>query len=228
MGIRCPHAFRADGTGWFCYCGGYGDLPKTVRVGVSVVIRNGNFILLGKRLKSHGVGSWCTPGGHLEFGETPEQTARQEVMEETGLELGKISRSVSLPYLDTHFPDDDKQYITLYMEGEYIGGNPVAREPEKCASWEWFDKKALPSPLFTDMLDALDPPNTGFEAVQNYTEGWVCMAPPIRTPDGQHQWRPHIAGRGGFNDRARLWATHLANELNAAFGWIWKRRSGEE
>ena len=130
-----------------------------VRVGVSVVIRRGDEVLLGKRLKSHGIGSWCTPGGHIEFGETPEEAARREIMEETGLELGKVSRSESLPYLNSPFPKEGKQYITLYLEGEYIGGEPIAMEPEKCAEWSWFNRKNLPAPLFTDMKDALDPPN---------------------------------------------------------------------
>ena len=131
-----------------------------IRVGVSVIIRRSDKVLLGKRLKSHGVGTWCTPGGHIEFGETPEEAARREVMEETGLELGAINRSASLPYLNTSFPADGKQYITLYLEGECVSGEPIAMEPEKCAEWLWFDKKQLPSPLFTDMKGALDPPDS--------------------------------------------------------------------
>jgi 8-oxo-dGTP diphosphatase len=134
-----------------------------VRVGVSVVIRKGNAVLLGKRLKSHGTGHWCTPGGHVEFGETPEQAARREVMEETGLQLGEIHPSKSLPYRNTFFPESKKQYITLYLEGEYIGGKPVAMEPEKCAEWLWFKATDLPSPLFTDMRDALVPWEDLFE-----------------------------------------------------------------
>lgn len=128
---------------------------SVVRVGVSVVIRRGRDVLLGKRLMSHGVGRWCTPGGHIEFGETPEDAARREVMEETGLQLGRVRRSEVLPYLNTFFHEDGKQYITLYLEGEYMNGDPVAKEPEKCAKWLWFPVDRLPEPLFTDMKDAL-------------------------------------------------------------------------
>jgi len=132
----------------------------TVRVGVSVIIRSGDEVLLGKRLKSHGIGTWCTPGGHIEFGETPEQAARREVMEETGLYLPKVWSCLSLPYRNSFFPKENKHYITLYFEGEHeITSMPVAMEPEKCAEWLWFDRKDLPSPLFTDMCDALDPPS---------------------------------------------------------------------
>lgn len=48
---------------------------KITRVGIGVfVCKNGKF-LMGRRKGSHGDGDWSIPGGHLEFGETFEQTA---------------------------------------------------------------------------------------------------------------------------------------------------------
>ena len=44
--------------------------------------------LLMTRLRSRG---WDIPGGHVEPGETPEQTVRREVYEETSARLGKIA-----------------------------------------------------------------------------------------------------------------------------------------
>lgn len=40
------------------------------KVGVGVLIVDGNKILLGKRKNAHGDGCWAPPGGHLEFGES--------------------------------------------------------------------------------------------------------------------------------------------------------------
>jgi len=122
---------------------------KVVRVGVAVVIRNEDGdILFGLRKGAHGPGTWSLPGGHLEFGEEVEDCARREVLEETGLKVGKVEMYTWYPYANTHFRETGKQYITLYMEAEYLDGVPVVMEPEKCARWDWFSPFGLPSPLF--------------------------------------------------------------------------------
>ncbi len=54
------------------------------RVGVAVLIHRGEHLLLIQRKNVHGAGSWSTPGGHLEYGETPEECARLKAKEETG------------------------------------------------------------------------------------------------------------------------------------------------
>ena len=40
------------------------------KVGISVVLKYKNKVLVGKRKGSHGDGTWAFPGGHLEYGET--------------------------------------------------------------------------------------------------------------------------------------------------------------
>ena len=54
------------------------------RVGVGVILTNGQGqVLLGKRKGSHAP-YWSIAGGHLELGETFESAAIREVEEETG------------------------------------------------------------------------------------------------------------------------------------------------
>jgi 8-oxo-dGTP diphosphatase len=124
-----------------------------VRVGVAAWIYKDGKVLMGKRKGSHGAGSWSLPGGHVDFGETPATTVAREIMEETGLEVGAITHCTDFPYGHRFFPEDNKQYITLFFNAEYIGGEPVNAEPDKCEGWEWFILGALPSPLFGALDD---------------------------------------------------------------------------
>jgi 8-oxo-dGTP diphosphatase len=114
-------------------------------VGVSVIIVEGDRVLLGLRIAGHGAGSWQFPGGHLEFGESIEDCGRREAREETGLEL----RAAQLgPYTNDIFVTEGRHYITLFVIAAYAGGTPEVREPDKCAQWAWFTWDALPQPLF--------------------------------------------------------------------------------
>lgn len=116
-----------------------------VRVGVGVIITKDDKILMGQRKNSHGDGTWSFPGGHLEFNESLEDCVRREVMEETGLHVGSTS---FFAQTNDMFDKEHKHYITLYMRTEYIGGEPIVKEPDKCETWEWFDWDDLPKPLF--------------------------------------------------------------------------------
>ena len=52
---------------------------------LALAFHEGNFLMT----KLHQRG-WDIPGGHIEPGETPEQTMRREVMEEAAVELGPV------------------------------------------------------------------------------------------------------------------------------------------
>jgi 8-oxo-dGTP diphosphatase len=52
------------------------------KVGVAILITEDDRVLLMKRKGIHGTGTWSTPGGHLDFGDTPEQCAARETKEE--------------------------------------------------------------------------------------------------------------------------------------------------
>lgn len=114
-------------------------------IGVGVFIyRNGKF-LFGKRTNSHGEGTYAPPGGHLEFGETPEECAIREVREETGLIIQKLKRG---PYTNDIFLDEKKHYITLMLLAKYETGEALILEPDKCLEWKWFEWRDLPQNLF--------------------------------------------------------------------------------
>lgn len=120
-------------------------MKQAPKVGVAVIIsKNGKF-LLGKRRGSHGEGSWCFPGGHLEFNESWEDCAKRETLEETNLSIKDIRFAAATNDI---FQKEQKHYITIFMFAGQISGELKLMEPDKCEKWEWFDWDKLPQPLF--------------------------------------------------------------------------------
>ncbi len=123
-------------------------MMQQVQVGVGVLIVRGNRILLGKRRGSHGAGTWAPPGGHLDFGETIEDCARREVLEETGIVIRDIQRG---PYTTNVFPEVNRHFVTLFVTATDSEGEPTLLEPARCDGWEWHSWNELPTPLFEPM-----------------------------------------------------------------------------
>lgn len=116
-------------------------------------IRKGNKVLLSHRLSDHGHGTWAVPGGHLDFGETLEECAKREVMEETGLVVADISEGV---ITEDFYKETNKHYITFHMISDWQSGEPEIREPDKCTEWKWFAQNELPEHIFLSYQNALD------------------------------------------------------------------------
>ncbi len=115
------------------------------KIGVGVCVVKNGMVLMGKRINSHGTGTWAFPGGHLEFGETLAECAQREVQEETGLHITNIRRG---PFVEDIFYAENKHYITIVMLADYTSGQPAILEPHKCTEWGWFAWEDLPQPLF--------------------------------------------------------------------------------
>ena len=122
------------------------------KIGVGVIVIKDNKVLLGKRKNAHGEGSWCFPGGHLEFNEEIEDCAIREVKEETGIKIKNIRMGT---FTNDIFEKEGKHYVTLFVISDYSSGEVKVMEPEKCKKWEWFEWDKLPQPLFIPIQNLL-------------------------------------------------------------------------
>ena len=105
------------------------------RVGVVVFVfdpHNPTRFVLGRRKGSHGAGTTrshtythesrlsnsgtiALPGGHLDYGETFEQCAAREVLEETGLIVEEVE---FLTATNSVFEASGKHYVTIFMSAK--------------------------------------------------------------------------------------------------------------
>ena len=99
-----------------------------VRVGVSVILRTpwGYPMLLRKG--SHGAGTWCFPGGHLEMNESVLTCALRELKEELDVTPDSVT---ILPWFTEDTWGEQLHYITLYVHA-FSTQQPVNVEIAKC------------------------------------------------------------------------------------------------
>ena len=122
-------------------------------VGVGVIVTKGEQVLLMKRQNSHGNGTWSPPGGHLEFGESVEECAIRETYEETGVVIEDVTfRAIT----NDVFAEEGKHYITIWIEGPYVEGEPRVNSEREASEVGWFAWQALPEPLFLPLENLLN------------------------------------------------------------------------
>ena len=120
------------------------DLPVIVAAGV--IVRRGGAILLQRREDN---GTWGLPGGALEPGETLEQTARRELLEETGLTAGALTLVdvYSGPGFVVRYPDGFAAYV---VGATYTTDDPegdLVVDGDETRALGWFDVGHLPDPI---------------------------------------------------------------------------------
>lgn len=126
-------------------------MENVIKVGIGVMIKDGNKILLGHRCDNykdtggiHEPGSWTLPGGKQEYNETVLEGAAREVKEETNLDISELS---FFGLSDDIQPD--KHYVTIQVISNNYSGELKNLEPTKHSEWKWFDINDLPENLYS-------------------------------------------------------------------------------
>jgi 8-oxo-dGTP pyrophosphatase MutT (NUDIX family) len=119
----------------------------TPHVGANVAIFNDAGQVLLTRRQDNGL--WCLPGGHMDLGETLDQTAMREAQEETGLTI-QLERLVGLysSYFapGTFGPNSPARAILVALFRAHATGGALTLNAE-VTEFGWFDPDHLPQDL---------------------------------------------------------------------------------
>lgn len=117
------------------------EYPTRPIVGIGVVVLRPGHVLLVRRGKAPNIGSWSLPGGAQELGETAEDAARRELLEETALTAGDLHLAANVDSIHRD-PDGRIRYhytiidfATRWQGDEARGGSDAAE-----AHWAEFDR----------------------------------------------------------------------------------------
>ncbi len=111
-------------------------------VGVLAIVVRGQEVLLVQRKNEPDAGLWGFPGGRLEYGETLEDGACRELLEETGVTATAqrflaMQEVIKPPLLGQETPEF--HYILVGFQCLYQAGDPVADDDALDARFVPFD-----------------------------------------------------------------------------------------
>ncbi|MBZ9724544.1 NUDIX domain-containing protein [Mesorhizobium sp. CO1-1-11] len=110
------------------------DTARKVLPAVSVAVVRGDTVLLVKRARSPSQGLYAFPGGKVEAGETLEDAARRELMEETGLRAAGF-RPLREIHIDGRLDSHPIDYLLTVFGATYAGGEAEASDDAETAAF---------------------------------------------------------------------------------------------
>jgi 8-oxo-dGTP diphosphatase len=116
------------------------EYPARPIVGIGIVVLKGDTVLLVRRGKPPNAGTWTLPGGAQELGETAQEAARRELLEETGVSVGDLALAGQVDIIRR---DDagriQYHYTIIDFAGRWQAGEPVAATDAAEAIWAKLD-----------------------------------------------------------------------------------------
>jgi 8-oxo-dGTP diphosphatase len=113
--------------------GAYPDLP---RVAVGAVVFKDDKVLLIRRAKPPAKGLWAIPGGSVNLGETLQQAAERETLEETNLTIQATTPVFTFEVIEK---DNNNRvrfhYVIIDLVADYVSGIPFPGDDADEVRW---------------------------------------------------------------------------------------------
>jgi ADP-ribose pyrophosphatase len=129
--------------------------PDRPRVAVGAVVFKDERILLVQRGKPPAEGTWAIPGGSVEIGESLQQAAQREILEETGVRIRAREPVFTFDMIETDADGSVRfHYVVVDVMADYLEG--TLRPAGDAADARWVSAGELSrlfvSPATLDLL----------------------------------------------------------------------------
>ena len=128
-----------------------------VPVGIFIMLRREDKVLLQLRQNCSFDGYWGFVGGHLDGNEAIISAAIREAKEEVGVDI--LPQDLILKTV-CH-SNKGQEYLQFYFECRKWTGEIENKEPNKCAQLEWHDWASVPEHSCPYLKEAIDKINAG-------------------------------------------------------------------
>ena len=121
--------------------GSKNDAPPTIypqkpQVAVGAVVFRKKKVLLVRRGQPPAEGLWALPGGSVELGETLQQAAEREILEETGVRIKAKEPVLTFEVIERDAHNRVRfHYVIVDFSADYISGEPHAADDAVQARW---------------------------------------------------------------------------------------------
>jgi 8-oxo-dGTP diphosphatase len=117
------------------------EYPARPIVGIGVCVLRPDAVLLVRRGRPPNLGAWSLPGGGQELGESAEDAARRELLEEAGLRVGPLLLAANVDSIHRD-PDGRVHYHYTIIDfcAAYVGGEAFPGDDVTDTAWAPFDR----------------------------------------------------------------------------------------
>ncbi len=111
----------------------YPEMPK---VAVGAVVFKNERVLMVRRGQPPSEDLWAIPGGSVELGETLQEAAEREILEETGIHIRAGEPVFAFDAIDRDRTGKIRfHYVIVDLAADYVSGDPKAGDDAADARW---------------------------------------------------------------------------------------------
>ena len=112
------------------------DYPDQPRVAVGAVVFKDDSVLLVRRGQEPAKDLWAIPGGSVKIGETLQEAAEREILEETGIQIQAAKPIYTFDVIERDMAGKVRfHYVIVDLAADFVTGEPSPGDDAVEARW---------------------------------------------------------------------------------------------